>query len=236
MSSDARINASRENGKLGGPKSDRGRARSAANSTKFGFYSQKPPVLSTESQEFYDNYRAEIFACHQPINKQEEAIVQLLVNTLWRIDRYEAAQEYFIDNEVMAQAGGLEANNPGGIPGDLRMSLALHHVLSAEHGAFRELNRIIARHHRTQQRLLSQLKDLQGPRFNSGVKPQPEPEENSENEPRNAAESTPPVLPVIPVLCRINPDDRHWQAPAPADVLKTIHSAGPLPPEKTMAA
>ena len=229
MSTDARINASRQNGKLGGPKSDRGLARAAANSTKFGFYAKKPPVLAAEDQRLYEEYRASIFACHQPKNKQEEVIVQQLVNTLWRIDRYETAQEYFIDNEVMNQAKDIASNNPEGIEGDLRISLALHHIISAEHSAFRELQRIIARYHRTQQRLLKQLKDLQGQRFNNPEsKPVPEPapvenEENMENEPRSAEESTVPPIQYIPVLCRANTvepaPDRNASPPRPAKAM-----------------
>jgi hypothetical protein len=210
MSSDARINASRQNGKFGGPKSDRGRARSATNATKYGVYARKAPVLSAEDQGFYDQLSAELLATHAPQNRQEEIIVEQLVATLWRLDRYETAQEYFIENEMSEQADGIAEHNPDGIEGDLRISLAIHHIVSAEHSAFRELQRIIARFHRTQQRLLRELKDLQGPRFNKGLGPKPaQPpvaphlqQKNTENEPRSTEESTPPAMPVIATLCR----------------------------------
>src|SRR6185369_13650681 len=203
MSSDKRINASRENGKLGGPKSDAGKARSSANALKHGLYSTRPPVLSTEDQAAFDSFRSQLIGCHQPRGAQESITVDQLVQTIWRVERYEVAQEYFLENEMAEQNHAIATNNPAGIPHDLRMSLALHHCISSQSSAFRELSRIIHRLHRTQQRLLDQLRALQGPRFNNGgpaLEPveetQPPTEENKKegNEPSTAPAAPLPIV------------------------------------------
>jgi len=203
MSSDARINASRENGKKGGVKTDEGRARSAANALKHGVYAHKySPILSTENADDYHRLRADLIQCHQPANRQEQETVDQLADTGWRINRYEIAQEYFLEHEMSTQAEEIQKLNPDGIPHDLRMSLALHHCLSAQHSAFRELSRLIQRYYRIQQRLLTQLKDLQGPRFGRGPQSEPSPQEEIPgNEPRNAEESTSRPKPIAPPLC-----------------------------------
>ncbi len=229
MSSDKRILASRENGKLGGPKTDEGRARSAANSLKHGLYAKRSPVLSTEDQAKYDEFRAEMLLCHQPFGRQEVQIVEQLIENTWRMDRYEAAQEYFLEIEMSNQASGIAGQNPDGISHDLRMSLALHHCLSTKGSAFREHSRLIQRFQRTQQRLLSELKDLQGPRFNAGAKPARQSPEKSENEPRSAAQSTPPPTPIS----RTASDRVLWAAVLPSMTLPSYDS---IPPEQVMAA
>ncbi len=229
---DGRKDTSPENGKLGGVKTDEGKSHSSQNARKHGLYAQKSPVLSTESQACYDRFHDDMVRCHQPRGRQEIEIVEQLIENTWRMDRYQAAQECILEIEMSNQADELAAKYPN-LSLDTRMTLALHACLKAKTGAFREHSRLIQRLQRTQQRLLAELRDLQGPRFNAGAKSEPNhTEQKSENEPNpveNPAESQAP-------LCRTRVGYAFWTPNlAPID-LDDPDAEAPPPKEMTMAA
>ncbi len=236
MSSEKRILASRHNGKLGGPKSVDGRLRASANSLKHGLYSKRPPVLSTEKQAEFDALRGEFLDCFSPINAVERELVDQFTNNAWRIRRYQASEELFLEIAMCNQAEKLAAEHPEGLPLDLRSAIALHHCLASKTSAFREHSRLLQRLHRTQQRLLNELQDLQGPRFKYGAQPASAPSENTENEPTTTRESTPepspaPLapsnstrwIPIVPPIVLPEP-------PEPSEI------ANPPVPQRAMAA
>jgi hypothetical protein len=228
MSSQEKINASRENGKKGGPKTDSGRARSSMNAWKHGLYSEKAPLIPTENGPRWEQFRQSILDARQPASSEEESIVERIARTLWRLDRYDVAQDFFLAFEINTQAPLLEKDNPGmQLDGDLRMSLALHHCLSTENSALNEVLRTLSRLHRDLVRLYHTLKELQGPRFNlqspqqppqQPQEPEPDPtpapapalapaeppqenqDKNRGNEPATPTESTPRFLPKFPAV------------------------------------
>ncbi len=228
---DGRKDTSPENGKLGGVKSDEGKAQSSQNARKHGLYAQKSPVLSTESQACYDRFHDDMVRCHQPRGRQEIEIVEQLIENTWRMDRYQAAQECILEIEMSNQADELAAKYPN-LSLDTRMTLALHACLKAKSGAFREHSRLIQRLQRTQQRLLAELRDLQGPRFNAAAKSDPKPDEKSENEPNPVENPTEPAAPV----CRTPAQSTIWVPSAPPIVLPDPEDRHQSPPEKTMVA
>ncbi len=229
---DGRKDTSPEDGKLGGVKSDEGKAQSSQNARKHGLYAQKSPVLSTESQACYDRFHDDMVRCHQPRGRQEIEIVEQLIENTWRMDRYQAAQECILEIEMSNQADELAAKYPN-LSLDTRMTLALHACLKAKSGAFREHSRLIQRLQRTQQRLLAELRDLQGPRFNAGAKSEPSrTDEKSENEPNLQENSTEPLAP----LSRTRPGYTAWTPVAPPIRFAEPAATHETPPEKAMAA
>jgi len=188
---DKRTIASRENGKLGGPKTLEGALRSSANSYKHGLYARRPPVLSTEDRQHYEALTNEFFTFHNPRGIQEIEILGQLVNTTWRYQRYEGCQEWMLELAMADQAPQIAKESADPIPHDARHTLAVHKCLSRLNTPLRELSRLLDRLQRQQQRLLAILKDLQGPRFNDGAKSQPKAPENHGNEPTNSLNSSP---------------------------------------------
>ncbi len=190
MSSDARINASRENGKLGGVKTPEGKERSSRNAFRHGLYAKRPPVLSTEDRAAYDALADSFRAFHQPRGIQEAEIVQQLIDVVWRYQRYEGCQEWMLEMTMSTQADAVARENPNGVPNDARHAIAVNGDLSKAKTSLRELSRLLDRLLRAEQRLLATLKDLQGPRFNTGEPlPQSEPEKDG-NEPRTLDPAT----------------------------------------------
>lgn len=188
---DKRTIASRENGKLGGPKTTEGAQRSAANAYKHGLYARKAPVLTTEDRRLYDALAQQLITHHQPKGPQELDLLDQLTDVIWRYHRYESCQEWFLEGMMAKQAPRLAIDEPD-ISKDARHAVGLHGCLTRTNTPFRELSRLLDRLQRAQHRLLSTLKDLQGPRFNTGLEEPAETPEKHGNEPRTAPESTTP--------------------------------------------
>ncbi len=185
MSSEKRINASRENGKKGGPRSTEGKERSSRNSTKHGLYSQRCPVLSLEDAGLFEQLRNRYFHTYKPVGAAEVDLVESLVLYTWRIRRFCSCQGWFLEKELAEQAPALAQTCPG-LPHPARLTFAVQELFHSEPG-FDALSRFEARLERVRDRLLRALERTQRNRLLlSGAKLK-----NSQNEPSSPVESTP---------------------------------------------
>jgi len=183
--SDKRIKASQENGKLGGVRTDEGKARSSRNAERFGLYSQRCPVLSTEDSNLFEELRDRHFAEYQPVGTTEVNLVEELTVITWRIRRYWPASVVVVELEMSVQAEHIARIQPT-ITHQERTGLAVRKVFEKSH-TLRDIDRMESRLLRSQERLIRLLHDLQKDRQpKSAKKPQ-----NYENEPRSTAPATP---------------------------------------------
>ena len=183
-STDERIKASQENGKKGGVKTEKGKARSSQNALKLGLYARRCPVLSTESAEVFEEFRTRLFAEYKPIGTTEVSLVEELTVVSWRIRRYWPATVVALDLEMSVQAEHLAKVFPQ-VSLEQRTALAVETAMERSR-ALRDIDRMEARLLRSQERLIRLLHDLQKDRLPKAVKkPQ-----NCENEPRSTAPAT----------------------------------------------
>jgi hypothetical protein len=93
MSTDAQINANRENGKLShGALSPETKQKCSMNALKHGLFSAKV-LLPHEDVAAYESLVAAIFAHHKPVTEAEKLVIQSVADTEWklvRIDRVES--------------------------------------------------------------------------------------------------------------------------------------------------
>ncbi len=89
MVSDARAQASRENGRGSkGPVSPEGKSRTRLNALKFGLFSQDLVVAAVgETQEEADAFRSSVWNYIQPKDPVTALLVEDFVNTAWRLQR-----------------------------------------------------------------------------------------------------------------------------------------------------
>src|SRR3954469_6247175 len=86
MSTEAQINANRENGAKGGVKSEAGKAISSQNSRTHGAYARNV-VLSTEDQSVYNNLHLEYLQEWEPIGRTECDLTTMIAMSSWKIGR-----------------------------------------------------------------------------------------------------------------------------------------------------
>src|SRR5262245_13284181 len=92
MSSAARVNSSRANGRLsGGPTSDAGKARSRENSVRHGLRSAPGRVLPGENADELAALSERWFKKLQPRDEAEDDLVDDLVNARWMMQRAQRA-------------------------------------------------------------------------------------------------------------------------------------------------
>jgi hypothetical protein len=93
MSTEAQINANRENGKLShGALSPETKQKCSMNALKHGLFSAKL-LLPHEDVAAYESLVAAIFAHHKPVTEAEKLVIQSVADTEWklfRIDRVES--------------------------------------------------------------------------------------------------------------------------------------------------
>ena len=87
MSSDAKIEANRANSKLStGPKTDRGKAKSSLNAVRTGL-TGRTVLLPGDDLDAYNLHTERCFKIHAPASEHEEALVQSIAETEWRLGR-----------------------------------------------------------------------------------------------------------------------------------------------------
>ena len=91
--SEAQLNANRENAQLSrGPITEDGKARSSRNSYKHGLTGRKI-FLEGENLEAYQALVQSFLDHYQPQNIEERALVQIIADCHWRIDRAVSIEE-----------------------------------------------------------------------------------------------------------------------------------------------
>jgi hypothetical protein len=215
MSSDKRIEASRQNGRKGGVKTLEGKRRSSKNAEKFGFYSKQLPVLGTESQYLFDQFRTGFFKQYKPVGPAEVELVESLADYSWRIRRFRLTSTWLLDKKMVEQAEQNEIDHPN-LDHGARVALAMEALLLQADG-FDKLARYEARLERTRDRILRALVRTQQDRLlENGARIA-----KQQNEPRTPAESTQAVAAPDDFPCEnwtplpFHPDDVPFDMPQP---------------------
>ena len=179
MSSDARINASRENGALGGPKTDSGKAVSSQNATTHGAYTRNV-VLTTEDQEIFNQFHRDYLAEWQPIGRTECDLVTQITVSAWKIRRLYPVDTCLWELAMARQADEIKTKH-GHIEAEMRNAFAFE--LLAEAPALASLNRAENHLRRQMDRAIRVLRVLQKDR-KAGNRPGAEPQTDlAQNEP-----------------------------------------------------
>ena len=187
MSSDARINASRENGALGGPKTDAGKAVSSQNATTHGAYTRNI-VLTTEDQEIFNQFHRDYLAEWQPIGRTECDLVTQITVSAWKIRRLYPVDTCLWELAMARQADEIKTKH-GHIEAEMRTAFAFE--LLAEGPAFAALTRAENHLRRQMDRAIRVLRVLQKDR-KAGDRPGAEPQtEIVQNEPNQLDYSIP---------------------------------------------
>src|SRR5919107_4813810 len=88
----------------GGPRTDEGKAKSAANSQRHGVLSEKIVVLRTENPALYDKIRASYFDALEPLGFLECDLVEDIVWSKWRQMRAIRVETATIDERMDNEA------------------------------------------------------------------------------------------------------------------------------------
>jgi hypothetical protein len=110
----ARINGAKSNG----PVTEEGKAISSQNSRQHGLTSARV-VLPHESQEEYDRLEASIVNRFKPYDEIEQALVQQMASSLWRLRRIDAMEAALFDKAYKHQ---LELLGPEADPADVQVA------------------------------------------------------------------------------------------------------------------
>ncbi len=87
MATEKRINANRENGKKGGPKTPAGRAAVRNNALKHGLSAQHPVIPDIEDQNAFDEFLNQLCRELNPEGIMEHLLVNQIADTYWRRQR-----------------------------------------------------------------------------------------------------------------------------------------------------
>ena len=87
MATDKQIDANRENGKKGGPKTPAGRAAVRNNALKHGLAAQHPVLPDLEKQSDFDQYLSQLRRELQPLGMIEHMLVDQIADAYWRRQR-----------------------------------------------------------------------------------------------------------------------------------------------------
>lgn len=103
--SEAQLNANRANGQLSnGPVTPEGKARSSGNAYRHGLTARKM-ILKPEDLERYQAHVQSFLDQHQPQTIDEHALVQIVADCHWRIDRAMTIEDNFmafLDSNMLA--------------------------------------------------------------------------------------------------------------------------------------
>jgi hypothetical protein len=91
------LTANQKNAKLGGVKTDAGKAVSSKNSLKFGIFSKVAVLEEIEDEELYEKFRSQFFEELQPVGIVEVTLVDRLVSLQWRLARISRAERAMIE-------------------------------------------------------------------------------------------------------------------------------------------
>ncbi len=232
MSSQKRIDASRKNGALGGPKTPKGKAVSSRNACKHPYR-----VLSTEDEFALDRLHQALCDEWLPITYTETLILEELSLAMFQLQRIAYVESWLLEREMAVQADENKESFPEGMDQEARTMLAYRGCIQ-DSQSLEQAQRERARLHRLRNRSIKLLMDLKQGRnpgaANSPVAPAPEPQ-NLQNEPGNPAESTPaPAARTIHIVPKAAQTE--WKSPLEP---QPDEKAGKLPkqaPLETMSA
>lgn len=161
MTTRRQIEANRRNAqKSTGPRSDAGKAASAANALVHGFTAARTMVLADEDEDAFATMRRCVVADLDPLDAVQAALAQRIAILLWRLERASRLEaEVFAHGDLMAQRsrerahGDEEAGAGCGIDEEMRAEAPLAAVL-VEHEASARAYERLARHESALQRAL----------------------------------------------------------------------------------
>ncbi len=209
MSSQKRIDASRKNGALGGPKTPKGKAVSSRNACKHPYR-----VLSTEDEFALDRLHQALCDEWLPVTYTEALILEELSLAMFQLQRIAYVESWLLEREMAVQADENKESFPEGMDQEARTMLAYRGCIQ-DSQSLEQTQRERARLHRLRNRSIKLLMELKQGR-NPGAAipsqaPTPEPK-NQQNEPTNPVESVPaPVvrnIHIVPKLCNFD-----WKSP-----------------------
>ena len=150
--------ANRDNaGKSTGPRTPEGKARSAANALKHGFYAVDP-VIPGEDEDQYEGVRSEYYRDLCPRGVLERSLVEHIVACSWRLERlrrYEGTVlEELITDQVVIQGTDRVEQRLGPRLGDY-----IHRMLTD--GTMEKLSRLEQRMEKSLYRALAEFRTAQ---------------------------------------------------------------------------
>ena len=161
MATRRQIEANRRNAqKSTGPRSDAGKAASAANALVHGFTAARTLVLADEDEGAFATMRRCVVADLDPLDAVQAALAQRIAILLWRLERASRLEaEVFAHGDLMARRSRERAHEDGqpgagcGIDEAMRAEAPLAAVL-VEHEASARAYERLARHESALQRAL----------------------------------------------------------------------------------
>ena len=160
MSSLRKIEANRENGKLGGPRTPEGKTKSALNSIKHGL-AGNTLLLTNESRPMYNDLLDVFIDRFQPADNVELELVVEMVNARWRLRRSLSIETAMIDLQMDDQEDDI-AKDRGKVDELVRVAIAFKSL--AEGRGLDLLGRYEARSRRHYEKALAELRALQAER------------------------------------------------------------------------
>lgn len=171
MSSNRKIEANGENGKLGGPKTPEGKVKSALNSIKHGL-TGSTLLLTSESRPMYNDLLDAFVERFQPADEVELEILMEMVAARWRLRRTWSIETAMIDLEMDDQEDDI-AKDRGEIDEVVRIAIAFKSL--AEGKGLSLLSRYETRLRRLYEKSAADLRHLQSTRQNQTNPPTPQP-------------------------------------------------------------
>ena len=109
--SQKKIEANRRNAKKStGPRTEKGKARSAMNSIKYGIYSDKY-LIKDESYEDFNNYRKKILKCLNPTNPVLFDMATHVVSNGWEYQRCTLLESKILNSKSLKKDAKLKEND-----------------------------------------------------------------------------------------------------------------------------
>src|SRR5262245_60462626 len=178
MATIKQIEAARRNGaKSSGPRTEEGKQRSSANSTKHGL-SGHIVVLQNESEEKFQEWLISFHDHYQPATTVERELVKEIAVARWRLRRIWAMETAMFDLEIDRQRKDVEENFSS-IDEATRLALAFTE-LSDNSRALSNLHRYEARLRRLSERATADLMRIHAER-----KASEQTEQDERNEPKS---------------------------------------------------
>ena len=137
MSSQKQINANRQNAtKSTGPKTPKGKAKSAQNAIKHGLTASRD-VIKGESQEEFDAHKQSFLDALAPRNAVEDFLADRVASLAWRLKRANRLQNQFlialqIDMPYIVEHRGILYQEPSNHDPNLTLAAALNRDFSRE--------------------------------------------------------------------------------------------------------
>src|SRR5258707_11705662 len=188
MSSQKRIDASRKNGALGGPKTPKGKAVSCLNGCQHPYR-----LLSTEDHGTLDQIYRDLCDELLPISYTETLILEELSLVALQIKRISYIEAWLFEREMSVQEMENEQLFPDGLGHEFRTTLAFRGCVQ-DSQSLEHVQRERARLHRLRNRSIKLLMELKQGRNPGAANAPASPEQNTQNspnEPTNPIESAP---------------------------------------------